>query len=544
MAAPQMFRHYFLPGQIVFHVARAAGSSDAEAVSAVQALVNTGLGEFAAQSSLMQSINEGKVQVNAQAGEVGRATVVVDLGLGQSPEEMDALVQQVNALQATLPPAQAEAFSAQSVTTNVIGVSLNWLMSGAQGAVKGVGGPGAYPVEVANPTQAFSQNFNIEFPGMNWTASATPQEINIVVLDTAPQLALLAARLDELVIQRLAAGTQHPVLHRLLGSSKNLNTSLSADGNWMTVSGNNLPDSNLSFRVSYNLARDPNRRLIMEALLDHTTGVSIEDHDYPMGDHGLFAAGNIARLIQMIDPRVKVNLHLVQVLSEYGVGTLETLEQGLSWALASGVQGKPLVINCSLMLTVPRDAAHTFEFINLGLTQATVNTILATIAPSMALLEAEFGAAAVDTRYSGVNIVAAAGNDGIPGLPPPAARYPAAFASVMGVAAQNVDMSLAPYSNLRDDPFAQGSRAFGGEVEPVGSGWRARPDTGLIGLYLGLFPTDRSLFPSNQGPVMSVNGWGAWAGTSFASPRVAAALGLLRANGLTAAAAAAALAIP
>jgi len=41
--------------------------------------------------------------------------------------------------------------------------------------------------------------------------------------------------------------------------------------------------------------------------------------------------------------------------------------------------------------------------------------------------------------------------------------------------------------------------------------------------------------------VPSVNGWGAWAGTSFAAPRVAAALAILRSTGMSAAAAAAAI---
>jgi hypothetical protein len=530
--------HFFVPGQVIFHVTRSAGATDAQILAAVQAEVNESQGTGAAESNFTERLSANTPRILSQpvSGQAARrASVVYDLGYDDSPEGIAALVAEVDRLRGGFRGMENAASLGAGSNAQINDISLNWLMTGAPGIPSTTGGTGARPVPVTSPTQPYSDTLNGDFSQVDWASliagSATPGEINVVLLDTAPAMPLLSARFDELVLQKLAAGTQHPVLHQLLGTSNTFNTALSPDGTFLTVSGNGLPNSNLTFRISYNLSKDVDGQLIMEALANPAI---MRPHDYVMSDHGLFAAGQIARLVQAMDSRVKVNIHLVQVLGDYGVGTLETLEEGLNWALASGVNGLPLVINSSLLVSTPRDKGHLFTIDDVGLTLPTITAMLAQVGPAMAVLEADFIAAAGDTRYNGVNLVAAAGNDSLPNLPPVRARFPAAFNSVMGVAALNADLSPAPYSNEADDPIADGTQAYGGEVIATVDGWVATATNGLIGVYIGAFPT-------GSGPVPSVNGWGAWAGTSFASPRAAAALAILRSTGLSAAAAAAAI---
>ncbi len=533
--------HYFVPGQVVFHVTRSAGATDAQIIEQVRAQVSAAPRNTETASDFIQRLGTANERIVSQsvAGDgARRATVVVDLGYGKNPEDITALVADVNRLRENFNT--GENLSALSVGTaaQIDSVSLNWLMSGAQGAGGTTGGPGAHPVPVSGPAQSYSETLSGDFSGVDWAGlvakSTEPGAVNVVVLDTAPPLPLLSARFDELVLQQLPGGNPHPVLHRLLGESKQFNTSLSPDGNFLTVSGNNLPDANVTFRVSYNLAKDSDGRLIMETLVNHQSNFEIENHAYLMSDHGLFVAGQIARLVQSTDARVKVNIHLVQVLGDYGVGTIETLQQGMNWALDSAVSGLPLVINNSLMVNVPRDKGHLFCSDGTGLDLLTFQSIISMVAGSMAILEADYVAASSDTRFDGVNIVAAAGNDSVPLLPPVRARFPAAFDSVKGVGAINPDGSLAPYSNEPDNPTTAGTYAYGGEAEATADGWVATDTGGLIGVYLGEFPTSAGMVPS-------INGWGAWAGTSFAAPRVAAALAILRSTGMSAAAAAAAI---
>jgi hypothetical protein len=527
--------YYFMPGQVIFQVSRAAAATDQQVMAAVQDQINAASGQTAIQAQTAESLDSAQMQVvdRPSADDQNRAAVVVDLGFDKTGDGITSLLQGVGALRSTVS-------ASASGNVNIEDIGLNWLTSGAQGIGGGTGGPGAHPVEADAPANAFSDNLTAEFSFIKpeeFPANGSLKEVNIAVLDTAPPLPLLAARFDELVLQKLAAGTQHPVLHRLLGSSAQFNTSLSADGNFLTVSGNGLPNANLSFRISYNIAQDSDGRVITDTLVNHASNIEIEHHAYLMSDHGLFIAGNIARLIQGIAPSVKVNLHLIQVLGDYGIGTLQMIQQGLKWALDSGVQAKPMVINASLMLNVPRDVGHKFDLSDLGLPQSVINDILALVTPSMNLLAGDFAAAADDSRYDGVNIIAAAGNDSLPGLPQVRARYPAAFDKVIGVEARNIDMSVAPYSNLRDNPLTDGSRAKGGDVVAVADGWEAAAIGGQVGTYIGEFPTATGMVPS-------ANGWGAWAGTSFAAPRVSAAVALLRAKGKTADEATTDVAIP
>ena len=74
--------------------------------------------------------------------------------------------------------------------------------------------------------------------------------------------------------------------------------------------------------------------------------VHLRDHNYQMTDHGLFVAG----IVHTIAP--KAQIHLFEVLNPDGVGDLLSIARGL-WQALDLFSGKPLVINCSLVLNIP-----------------------------------------------------------------------------------------------------------------------------------------------------------------------------------------------
>jgi subtilisin family serine protease len=266
----------------------------------------------------------------------------------------------------------------------------------------------------------------------------------------------------------------------------------------------------------------PNRRLRvtydtsqhMRDLNDHTnpTSAGIYGHDYVMYDHGLFAAG----IAHTIAP--DASLHLVQVLNDWGVGTLETIVRGLELLAVEG-SGRPLVVNLSLMLDIPqsqyldhRPLPRQFDDWRwfrdwLG---ARPRFVERSHLPLRRVCEA--------LQNRGVLVVAAAGNDGYKAVRPPA-RMPAALDTVVGVGAlqKNSDQP-ASYSNISDGEGI-GIATFGGSQDSSGT---ADAGSGILGVYIGPLPgaTDPNY-----------TGWAWWAGTSFAAPIVTAALALLRAAG-------------
>src|ERR671932_1379922 len=120
----------------------------------------------------------------------------------------------------------------------------------------------------------------------------------------------------------------------------------------------------------------------------------------------------------------------------------------------------------------------------------------------------------------GKRMVAAAGNDAVP-VYRPQARYPAAYDSVIGVGALKPDATPADYSNLSDTPLNIGIATFGGQSCGTGSHTNALPVVSMLGTYIGTFP--------DPGPAgtRSRNGWGWWAGTSFATPVISGTLAAL-----------------
>ena len=135
-----------------------------------------------------------------------------------------------------------------------------------------------------------------------------------------------------------------------------------------------------------------------------------------------------------------------------------------------------------------------------------------------------------------VLVVAAAGNDaGSAGRPQ--ARFPAAFNSVIGVAALGSDGLPTGYSNLADQPENIGIATLGGDVRQIVSTTgvanaegplEAHPDGGILGVYIGEFPNPESQVLNAAGelpdPMPNDSGWARWAGTSFAAPIISGAL--------------------
>jgi hypothetical protein len=221
-----------------------------------------------------------------------------------------------------------------------------------------------------------------------------------------------------------------------------------------------------------------------------------------MSDHGIFVAG----IIHSLAPQAQ--LHLFQVLNEYGIGTLEIIGAALEKVIQD-LGNSALVVNLSLTLDIPIEKAHT-KSDKKGVRDVLGEPIL----QKKSWLERVAWPAEwiCDLVYAlGSRVIAAAGNDrdgAKQGSPRPQARYPAALERVLGVGAlpntktrpsPAVPLLTARYSNLSDKPAQSGITTLGGEEGQY---------EGVLGIYLEKFPDGST----------SQAGWGWWCGTSFATP--------------------------
>jgi hypothetical protein len=232
---------------------------------------------------------------------------------------------------------------------------------------------------------------------------------------------------------------------------------------------------------------------------------SLNDHDYKMTDHGLFIAG----IIHSIVPEAEI--HLIEVLNQYGVGDFMSFVQGLIKLYTERIyrRDRKLVINCSWMLEFPREDRHTRHKDRNGDPDAVFEKKVREL-PEKFNQTLLFTLQRLFNRFYGLGrqAVAAAGNDGkkedTVGVE---ARYPAALKRVTGVGAlpkslerdANGKYKPSVFSNLSDTPERTGIATFGGEE---GEG------NGVLGLYIGEFP----------GCCRNESKWAWWAGTSFATP--------------------------
>lgn len=364
--------------------------------------------------------------------------------------------------------------------------SPNWYGTGAPGQTV-TGGPGAEPtpatgITVTPAMTATSQDapWHMALTALTGQVSTVDQGagVDVYILDTLPDGQQITQALNA-----RGAGNSNPLLQGVRNRLEMVTDTT------VTQSGAPLMAYLEAQIYDWNNAADP--------------GVEIAGHPYDMSDHGLFVAG----IIHSIAPQA--NLHVVQVLNKYGVGTTESFIHGLRRALDAPTTG-PVIINCSLTFPIPN-----------GPNQANTGNVGAWTREEIERM-GWFTEWICDLlRQQKVLVVAAGGNERSGnGSNRPGARFPAAFDNVIGVAALGVDDAPASYASMADSSLAEGIATFGGDTDPG--------DTPMLGLYLGSFPDpddpQTRLAPSS-------NGLGYWSGSSFATAVISGALALLRGKG-------------
>jgi hypothetical protein len=352
----------------------------------------------------------------------------------------------------------------------------NWLTGGAPKNMGG-GGPGAWPIP-ATPAAGTPWQLNVTMPPI--PSPAPEQPVTIALLDTAPPEAAFTYAYDAWV----GSESQPPTSAR-----NELLASLIAPSGTLDLSG-------------------AGRLQVTRTGLVGGPDASFTDHDYEMSDHGLFVAG----LIHSLAPP-SAKLHLIEVLNNYGLGTIESIAHGFQVLLDSRTPTSgPLVVNCSLVINIPQPDVEAIT--NQAADAPDVQSLSPELVEQMSLLPAEiFDLVAQLAPQQNVAIVAAAGNDGGAGRHP-MARFPAAYDGIVGVGALNSAGVSADYTNQADDPPVDGFATFGGDI--IASTAPGTPDMtdatgGVLGLYIGKLPTA-------TGWTQSSTGWARWAGTSFAAP--------------------------
>jgi len=224
----------------------------------------------------------------------------------------------------------------------------------------------------------------------------------------------------------------------------------------------------------------------------------------------------------------KAEIHLIEVLNQYGVGDLTSFIQGLQKVYSENIyqRHRKLVINCSWMLEFPLDDLHTRHMDQIEDPDAeferAVRSFSKTDQATLVLLEAFF------CRFYGLGrqAIAAVGNDRRTGDEAPTpARYPAALRRVTGVGALPKSLEKLPtgkyrtsvFSNLSESPDGRGVVTKG----IVTLGGEEGDGNGVLGLYIGEFP-DNSRNESK---------WAWWAGTSFATPILTGAVASILSRG-------------
>lgn len=365
----------------------------------------------------------------------------------------------------------------------------NWLSGGAP-EPDGSGGPGGRPVAPNPSSLAELIPEPIPLPGglnsNDISIDRCGECVDVFILDTAPcDVDLKRAYMRWVEEPQKAGEPQHELLKGLIGPAGALGY----------IHG--------ALRVEY---------AGFSHLLEVATAF-LPDHDYVMSDHGLF----VASVINRFAPAAR--LHLIEVLNPYGVGTLETITNGFKRAAEFAEQhpGAKVLVNASLFFSVPPSSAaltalaQTDEFWQHVLEQHP-NLVQASLAPFEIICSL--------FEPMGAKVIAAAGNDGTGAIDPatgkqqhPEARFPAAYSSVVGVAALDFLGNDASYSNLADLPVSDGVAVFGGDK--VGD--TADPNHGILGVYIGSFPDGT---PNELGLAR-------WAGTSFSTPIITAAFAAL-----------------
>lgn len=239
----------------------------------------------------------------------------------------------------------------------------------------------------------------------------------------------------------------------------------------------------------------------------------------PLADHGLFVAG----IIRDIAPRAR--LRLIRVMNDRGIGDVAALFSILQRLPGELARGERLIINLSLVADLPTaDELLRTWFPATYADQAALQCSWKMIAALLSLTHLCLQEV-LDWLYDQeVLVVAAAGNAAVDPVSRPEPLFPAAYDSVLAVAAVTRRDLPAMYSNRGDmRVFGNGVAVFGGEgvvsaadrlpdiPEPARDGWR----DAVAGIFSApLVPVAPGQAAKNE------TGWVWWSGTSFAAPVV------------------------
>lgn len=378
----------------------------------------------------------------------------------------------------------------------------NWLSAGAP-EPDGSGGPGGKPVAPLASGVPGLQILPIELPpelGLTTDPAKRGACTDIFILDTAPCEVDLKRAYRKWVEQPLR------------------NTNPQPDDPQYNHMLDNLIGPNGALGYIY---ESPQIEYAGYTHLLELANAFLPDHDYVMGDHGLF----VASIINRIAPAAR--LHLVEVLNPYGVGTLESIVRGFARAANFALENTCAVVlvNASLFLEVA--PADLLSLETLAKVDPFWQRVRETRAGLITAWVEPFKTVCDFLRRQSAQVLAAAGNDGTEETDAtgskkqihPVARFPAAFESVVGVAALNYAGDLAPYSNEADIPVSDGLAAIGGDK----TGDTTDPNRGVLGLYIGSFPDGT---PNKHGLAR-------WSGTSFSTPVITGLFAALACEGIT-----------
>jgi hypothetical protein len=321
------------------------------------------------------------------------------------------------------------------------------------------------------------------------TSSRGPT-VEVVVLDTAPSV--------KQVIAQAKAAPENTLLNAVAQQ-------VATPGNPVTIDGLGLPGPQRHLA-----GFQPNLRNQLSA----TSRISL-------ADHGLFVTG----IVHDIAPRARIRL--IKVLNDSGVGDIASLFDALHRLLLERERNTRLIINMSLVADLPTADELLADWF------PATNADPAALRCSWKMIASLLGqthlclSEAIDWLIDQeVLIVAAAGNEGFDPTTRPEPLFPAAYDSVLSVAAVTRADEPAQFSNRGDmRVFGNGIAVFGGEgvaaseaalpvvPKPARSGWRDA--------VAGIFSAPKiPLAPTSE--ASNTTGWVWWSGTSFATPVISA----------------------
>lgn len=349
--------------------------------------------------------------------------------------------------------------------------------------------------------------------------------VDVVILDTAPPLNAFQRTINYL---DKAKHQDHP-LRKLLGLGPN-----AASFSWR-VKGYTWSSNKLTVHVA-------NGSQEFFKHFKEIAGYRVTDpkltgpkatHDYDMSNHGLFVAGIINSIA---GDRVQ-RIHLVQVLNNFGVGSVSTVMEGLNLAMKLKRRDVPMVINISLTMALPIDdhvkvdlPADALAFVNDRNKVRDVKDLIdRTFIPNNHREVTTFENIQLAGQWKDVYIVGSAGNDSdrLGQVPTgKSVRYPAASTGVLGVGATDADGQHAWYSNISELQPTQGIITLGGSSSPNNA-----QAQGILGVWIDKLP-DAAFTPPPPAPGTPVtetnpDACARWSGTSFATPIVTGTLARL-----------------